>query len=226
MPLPFRHAALAALVTVAACLAAPVAAPLHAQLPALDSLRTRTIPGGIAVALPERWRPLPGAVQDAVMRVVGTAAATARDSVLRAAFAAGQPVMLLYEIEPGAPDYSVNLNVAPSPGLRPTSFAEATPEQRRAALAPLCDGVRALLARMGGTVAACDAPEFETVGARTVAVTRLVRSGGAGPVTAWIVQFPDADMIYTLTVTVLEAREAELGPLARRIWRSFVLDAR
>lgn len=207
----------------AVALALLVAAPLAAQPPALDSLRTRTLPGGLAVALPERWRPLPGVVQDAVMRTLGAAAAVARDSVLRAAFAAGQPAMLLYEIEPGVPDLSANLNVAPSPGLRPTSFGDATPAQRQLALAPLCDGVRALVTRLGGTVATCGSPTFETVGTRTIAVTRLVRSGASGPVTAWVAQYPDDDVIWTLTVTVPETREAELRAVALRIRRSLVL---
>jgi len=79
------------------------------------------------------------------------------------------------------------------------------------------------LGRMGARVVSCDPAVIDHAAGRTVAITRFVRSGAAGLVSAWLVQFPDNDVIYTLTLSAPQAAESRYEPLFRRIWRSVAI---
>jgi hypothetical protein len=74
---------------------------------------------------------------------------------------------------------------------------------------------------MGARVISCDPAVVDrAAGGRTIAITRMVRSGRLGFVTLWIAQIPDKDVVYTLTLSAPQADQSRYEPLFRTIWRS------
>jgi hypothetical protein len=73
---------------------------------------------------------------------------------------------------------------------------------------------------MGVRLVSCDPAQVDQAAGRTIAITRLVRSSPAGFITLWVVQFPDEDVVYTLTLAAPQAEESRYEPLFRIIWRS------
>jgi hypothetical protein len=213
-----RQSALLALCTLG------LSAQLSAQATE-DSLARRDLPGGFSVALPVTWRPLSDSAQLRASRVLDTVFLHSRDSLLRASVKNGKPIILLHETAPGRPDPSASFNAAPAPGTTPTSFDGATPAQVAAALAPLCNSMREGLGRLGARVVTCDPAQVDRAAGRAIAVTRLVRSGRLGFVTLWLAQFPDKDVVYTLTLSAPQAEESRYWPLFRTIWRSVEIPA-
>lgn len=194
-------------------------APAVAQAP-LDSLTQRSVRGGITLLLPASWRPLSDSLQATVNQVLDTTLANTRDSTLRASLKNGRPVMLMQEVSPANASISGSINASPSPGTTATVFAQATPEQVAEAMAPVCPGLQDILNRAGARVISCDAAVTDTVAGRTIVVTHLVRSGPGGFVTVWLVQYPEANTVYTLTLNAPQAEDAHYAPLYRTIWHS------
>lgn len=194
-------------------------ATLNAQATS-DSLTPRVLPGGLSVALPASWRALSESAQSKVNRIVDTVLLNSRDSVLQASLKNGTPMILLQETAPGRPELSVSINAAPSPGTVPTTFDAATPAEVAAALAPICNSMRDVATRMDMRLVSCEPAQVDRAADRTIAVTRLVRTGRQGFVTVWLAQFPDRDVIYTLTLSAPQAEESRYATLFRTIWRT------
>ena len=185
-----------------------------------DSLTRRQLAGGLSVALPAAWVPLNDSAQANVNRILDTTLLNSRDTLLQASLRNGKPVMLLHERAPGHAEPSASFNAAPAPGTTSGAFASATPAQVAAALVPLCNVMSEVAGRMGVRVVSCDPAQVDQAAGRTIAITRLVRSSQAGFVTLWVVQFPDRDVVYTLTLAAPQAEESRYEPLFRIIWRS------
>jgi hypothetical protein len=100
------------------------------------------------------------------------------------------------------------------------SFAAGTLEQVQTALAPLCSQLQSVLSQAKGHLLACDRAILDTAAGRTIAITRAVRTGAQGFVTVWIAQYPDQDVVYTLTLTAPQTAEGRMAPLYRQVWRS------
>jgi hypothetical protein len=188
-----------------------------------DSLTRRQVLGGLSVVLPASWRPLSDSTRESIKRIEDTLFPHVRDTLLQASLKNGRPITLLHERAPGHLDPSASLNAAPAPGTRASSFSSVSPSQVAAVLAPLCNAMRAVVAQMGARLISCDPAVTDQAAGRTIAVTRLVRSGREGFVTVWLAQFPDRDVVYTLTLAAPQAEESQYQPLFRTIWRSVVI---
>ena len=210
MHLQFTRLALAALA---------LHAPLEAQVP-VDSLSRRHLPGGLSIALPKSWEPLSDSARASVGRITDTALGHSRDTLLQASLRNGKPITLLHERAPGRLDLSASFNAAPAPGTSPGSFSSLTAAQVATALAPLCNVMREVAGRMGARVLSCDPAVVDHAAGRTIAITRLVRSGRLGFVALWLAQFPDRDVVYTLTLSAPQVDQELYEPLFRTIWRS------
>ena len=182
---------------------------LHAQVKA-EELRVRHLPGGISVPLPTSWKSVSDSAQKRVNGVVDTLLRNSTDSVLQAGLKNGRPVILLNETQPEHSDPSAIVNVAPAPGVTATTFDGMSDADLAGALAAVCTSIRDAIGRMGFKIIACDPAVADRGAGRTIAITRYVRSSGTGFVTTWMAQFPDKDVIYTLTLTAPQADEALL----------------
>lgn len=211
MPLPARLLTM----VVATCL---LSATGLAQPEA--SLTTRTVNGGITVSLPRDWQPVDAAERAATERRVAAALSTTKDSLMQAALRNGQPVFLLREAKPGVADLGANINAAPSPGARVGAFDMATADQLNQAMAGFCNSFAQVLQSGGGRLIRCDDATLEHIGGHAASVRSMVRTGPSGFVSIWIVQFPDQDVIYTLTLTAPQAQAAGVTPMFQQIWRS------
>jgi hypothetical protein len=188
-----------------------------------DSLARERLPGGISLEMPVTWRALPDSQQSQVKRIVDSTLSTATDSVTQAQLRAGHPVILFLKTAPGNLVTSISLNAAPAPGATASSFDGKTPVEVAALLGPMCPSLTSFMEQMGKKVLACDKPFLDQGTAHTIAVTRMVRTGATGFVTVWMAQYPEHDVIYTLSLATLQADEAKYAPLYRTIWRSVQL---
>ena len=198
--------------------------PLQAQISA-DTLTRRHLAGGISLALPASWKPLSDSLQANISRTLDTVFEHSRDSLIRTSLKRGRPITLLHERARGVLDPSASFNVTPSPGTTPTTFSSLTAAQVATGLAFLCGTMREGLGRMGARVVSCDPAVTDHGAGRTIAITQLVRSGAAGFVTVWLVQFPDKDVLYTLTLSAPQAEQSRYEQLFRTIWRSVEIPA-
>jgi hypothetical protein len=194
-------------------------APLEAQVP-IDSLTRRHLPGGLSIALPTSWEPLNDSTRAYIGRIADTALGHTRDTLLQASLRNGRPVTLLHERAPGRLDPSASFNVAPAPGATSTSLNSLTPAQVSTAFAPVCSAMREVAGHIGARVITCDPAVADHAAGRTIAITRLVRSGRLGFVALWLAQFPDKDVVYTLTLSAPQAEQALYERFYRTIWRS------
>jgi len=198
--------------------------PLQAQNPA-DTLTPRHLAGGISFALPASWEPLGDSLQANISRTLDTVLEHSRDSLIQRGLKRGRPITLLHERARGVLDPSASFNVAPSPGTTPSAFSSLTAAQVATGLAFLCGTIREGAGRMGARVVSCEPAVTDHAAGRTIAITRLVRSGASGFVSVWLVQFPDKDVVYTLTLSAPQADQSRYEPLFRTIWRSVAIPA-
>lgn len=189
-----------------------------------DSLTPRHPGNGITVLLPASWHPLDDSQRAEVSRITDTLLTNAKDSAIRASMQAGRPITLLQEISPAGASPGVSLNVAPSPGATRTTFDGVSPQDVAEALAQLCPSIGSIVAQMQARLISCDRAVTDQADGHTLAVTHLVRSGPTGFVTMWLAQYPDKDVVYTLTLSAPQAEEARYQPLFQQIWRSFTID--
>lgn len=189
----------------------------------LEDLKVRHLPGAISVPLPTSWKPVSDSTEKRVHGVVDTLLRNSTDTVLQAGLRNGRPVILLNETQPGHADPSAILNVAPAPGVTATTFDGMSDADLAGALAAICPSVSDAIGRMGFRIIACDPAVADRGAGRTIAITRYVRSSGTGPVTTWMAQFPDKDVLYTLTLTAPQAEEAMYGAMFREIWRAVTI---
>jgi hypothetical protein len=200
-----------------------------ARLPALDgqsnleNLRVRLLPGGISVPLPTSWKPVSDSTQKHLNGVVDTLLRNSTDSMLQAGLRNGRPVILLNETQPEHSDPSAIVNVAPAPGVTATTFDGMSDADLAGALAAICPSLRDAIGRMGFKIIACDPAVADRGAGRTISITRYVRSSETGFVTTWMAQFPDKDVLYTLTLTAPQADAAFYGPMFREIWRGVTI---
>lgn len=192
---------------------------------AQDSLTPRHLAGGLSFTLPISWKALSDAVQERARLILDTVLLHSSDSLLQTSLRLGKPVILLHETAPGQLDPSASLNAAPAPGTTSTSFETATSNEVAAAGAQLCSTTQSLAARLGVHVVSCGPSQLDRAAGRTMLITRLVRTGALGFVTVWIVQFPDRDVVYTLTLSAPQAQESYYGPLFQTVWRSVTISA-
>lgn len=197
-------------------------AALAAQVPT-DRLVLKHLPSGIAVALPSDWVPVGDSVARVARGILDTLLLHSRDSLVQRGLRNGKPIVLLEEYLPRHSEPSANLNVAPSPGATANAFGAIPPAAVIAGLAPLCAALRDGIRRLGARVLKCGPAQLDYAAGRTIAVTRMVRSGPSGFVTVWLAQYPDRDVIYTLTLSAPAAEAARYRPLFQRIWRSVTI---
>src|SRR5438552_2373437 len=203
-----------------AILATSLDARLNAQSPN-DSLTLRRLAGNITFLLPASWAPLSDTTRVRISSAMDTVFEHSRDTLVQASLRNGKPVVLLHETAPGQSDPSASFNAAPSPGTTRSAWDAATAEQITAALASLCGSMADVLGQLRARVITCDPARVDRKAAgRTIAITRLVRSGPKGFVTVWLAQFPGSNVIYTLTLSAPQAEEERYAQLFQTIWRS------
>ncbi len=185
-----------------------------------DSLVRQTLMGGLSVALPPAWRPLSDSLKARVDTLVDTLLSHSTDTLLRAGLRSGKPIILLHVTSANGADPSANLNAVAVPGAVPGYLDGQSDAQIATSLAIMCSSMPDVAARMGLRVMSCDPPLTDHVSGRTIAITRLVRTGPAGFVTVWIVTYPDRDAVFTLTLAAPQAQEEKYTALMRRIWES------
>jgi len=83
-----------------------------------------------------------------------------------------------------------------------------------------------LLTQARNRLISCSRAERRTAGGRSVALTRYVRSGPAGFLSVWLVQYPDENVVYSLTMNAPQAEEAAAAPVFQAIWESINFGAR
>ena len=183
-------------------------------------LSMRTMARGITLLLPTLWRPIGESERAASERRLNGTLAQTTDSTLRAALALGKPAILLRESMPGASDPSMNFNVAPTPGVKVGAFDPFTPDGLEAEMGDMCKVMSDFLAASGGRLLRCDRLSLEQVNGHTISVRRVLRAGTTGDVSVWIAQYPDDDVIYTLTLTAPSATAAQHEGAYASIMRS------
>jgi hypothetical protein len=186
----------------------------------LAGFSTHQLTGGVAISLPQAWRPLDAATESKVAAAMDTLFPKVKDSAFQAALSRGKPVQLLNAIDGDHPVRSLNLNASPAPGATPTIFTMASEQELAKALGPLCQTIGQLLVQANGRLVSCSKAERRIVGGRAVALTRYVRAGPSGFVSVWLVQYPDDNVLYSLTLNAPQSEEAKAEPVFRGIWES------
>lgn len=193
--------------------------PSLAQV-SLAGFSTHRLTGGVAISLPQAWRPLDAATEHKVSAAMDTLFPKIKDSAFQAALSRGKPVQLLNATDGDHPVRSLNLNAAPAPGATPAIFATASDDELARALGPLCQTIGQLLVQAKGRLVSCNKAERRLVAGRAVALTRYVRAGPSGFVSVWLVQYPDDNVLYSLTLNAPQVDEAAVEPVFRSIWES------
>jgi hypothetical protein len=193
--------------------------PSSAQA-SLAGFSTLRLTGGVAITLPQAWRRLDAAMESKVNAAMDTIFPKVKDSLFQAALSRGKPVQLLNAIDGDHPVRSLNLNAAPAPGAAPTTFSAASDDELAKALGPLCQTIGQLLVQAKGRLVSCSKAERRLVAGRAAALTRYVRTGPSGFVSVWLVQYPDDNVLYSLTLNAPQTDEATVEPVYRNIWES------
>ncbi|HEY7637262.1 MAG TPA: hypothetical protein VH763_17045 [Gemmatimonadales bacterium] len=212
--LPLPVAVLGALVYL---LALPSPSTAQTSLVGFSTLR---LTGGVAITLPEAWHRVDAATESKINGAMDTIFPKVKDSVFQAAMSRGRPIQLLNATDGEHPVRSLNLNAAPAPGATAATFADASDEELARALSPLCPTIGQLLAQAKGRLISCSKAERRLVGGRVVALTRYVRTGPSGFVSVWLVQYPEDNVLYSLTLNAPQADEKTVEPVYRGIWES------
>lgn len=186
----------------------------------LAGFSTHRLIGGVVITLPQAWRPLDAGTEGKVNAAMDTLFPKVKDSTFQAALSRGKPVQLLNATDGGHPVRSLNLNAAPAPGATPATFAAASDDELAQALGPLCQTIGQLLVQAKGRLVSCSRAERRLVGGRAVALTRYVRAGPNGFVSVWLVQYPDDNVLYSLTLNAPQTDEGTVEPVFRGIWES------
>lgn len=71
-----------------------------------------------------------------------------------------------------------------------------------------------------GRLVSCSKAERRVVAGRAVVLTRYVRAGPGGFVSVWLVQYPDDNVLYSLTLNAPQSEEMTVEPVFRSIWES------
>jgi hypothetical protein len=193
---------------------------VNAQQASLAGFSTHQLTGGVAITLPQAWRPLDAAMERQVNAAMDTLFPKIKDSVFQAALSRGKPIQLLNSLDGDHPLRSLNLNAAPAPGATPTIFATASNDELARALGPLCQTIGQLLTQAKARLVSCSKAERRLAGGRAVALTRYVRAGPNGFVSVWLVQYPDDNVLYSLTLNAPQSDESIVEPVFRGIWES------
>jgi hypothetical protein len=193
--------------------------PSSAQSP-LAGLRTLRLTGGVGITLPQPWRGLDAAMESKVNAAMDTIFPKVKDSLFQTALSRGKPVQLLNAIDGDHPVRSLNLNAAPAPGATPATFAAASDDELAKVLGPLCEMIGQLMVQAKGRLVSCSKAERRLVAGRAAALTRYVRTGPTGFVSVWLVQYPDDNVLYSLTLNAPQTDEATVEPVYRSIWES------
>jgi hypothetical protein len=199
-----------------------LSSPAAAQV-VLAGFSSHQLTGGVTIALPQAWRPLDAATERRVTTAMDTIFPKVKDSVFQAALSRGKPVQLLNATDGVR---SLNLNAAPAPGATPAIFASASDAELAKALGPLCQTIGQLLVQANGRLVSCSRAERRMAAGRAVALTRYVRGGPTGFVSVWLVQYPDDNVLYSLTLNAPQSDEAAVEPVFRRIWESLQFSPR
>jgi hypothetical protein len=77
-----------------------------------------------------------------------------------------------------------------------------------------------MLTQVNSRLISCNRAERLSAGGRAVALTRYQRAGPSGFVSVWLVQYPDDNVVYSLTLSAPQADEASAEPVFRGIWES------
>ena len=188
------------------------AAPSHANVYELR--------GGIRIALPSSWHPVDSATAKRIQSVTDTLLPDVKDSAVQADLRRGTPIRLLDASDAARPGWSLDLNVSPSPGATESTFTKSTSQEVASMLGPLCGELGQLSRLMGMRVVAC-APAVKTmVRGQGAALTRYVRSGSSGFFTSWLMQYPDRNVVYSLTLRAPSRDEQAAIEVFRHIWKS------
>jgi hypothetical protein len=77
-----------------------------------------------------------------------------------------------------------------------------------------------MLRQVKGRLISCNRAERQFAGGRAVALTRYLRTGPSGFVSVWLVQYPDDNVVYSLTLSAPQTDAATAEPVFRGIWES------
>lgn len=180
----------------------------------------RQVAQGVSLELPADWRPLADSLQARVNKIVDSTISVSKDSALQAQLKSGHPVILFMDTDPDNLVTSGSMNITLAPGVTATTFNGMTADQLATALGPMCPALRDVMTQMGEKVLACDPPQLDQAAGRSIAVTHMLRTGRSGNVTVWMVQYPDQNVLYTLTLSSLQAEQARYENVYRAIWQS------
>ena len=187
---------------------------------AVGGFTTLPLPGGLAITLPQTWRPVDAATERQVRATIDTIFPKVKDSLFQAALSHGKPVQVLNATDGGHPLHTLNLNATPAPGATTATFANASEDELATALRPLCQTIGQMLTQVKGRLISCSPAERQFAGGRTVALTRYLRTGPSGFVSVWLVQYPDDNVVYSLTMSAPQTDESTAEPVFRGIWES------
>jgi hypothetical protein len=175
---------------------------------------------GLSLVLPAGWRELDSTQAQRVRTTLDTAMSSMQNTAFREALKHGQPASLFAAHRADQLAESVNLNAAPSPGTSPGAFDGVSDKDLAQALGQLCPAITEMISRIRQRVVRCEAPHGIRAGSRAAALTEIVRSGPTGFVHVWLVQIPDDNVVFTLTLSCLEAEVTREAPVLRGIWES------
>ena len=174
----------------------------------------------MAITLPVSWQRADAAQEQQLNAAMDTLFPRVKDSLFQASLRNGKPVQLIIATDQDHPQRTLSLNAAPAPGASAQSFTNASDADLAKALGSLCQAVGQLLSQAGSRLVSCSQPNRLVVGDRATALTRYVRSGPTGFVSVWLVQYPDASVVYSLTLGGPQTDEAVIEPVFRDIWES------
>jgi hypothetical protein len=79
------------------------------------------------------------------------------------------------------------------------TFTNASENDIANALRPLCQTIGQTLAQANKRLISCHQAKRQMASGRAVALTRYIRTGPSGFMSVWLVQYPDNDVVYSLT---------------------------
>jgi hypothetical protein len=86
---------------------------------AVGGFSTLPLPGGLAITLPQTWRPVDAVMERLVSATLDTILPQVKDSLLQASLSHGKPVQILNATDGDHSLRTLNLNAAPAPGASP-----------------------------------------------------------------------------------------------------------
>jgi hypothetical protein len=185
-----------------------------------DSTVQRTLSSGIVLSIPAGWQ-LRDSISNARIRsVTDSVLSKVQNKALREDLQVGRPQVLFAAHHPTKTAESVNLNAARSPGTTAGDLTGLSDSAIAKRLEQACPALGEMVQRMNGRLITCHPARALKVKTRTAALMEYVRTGPTGPVHTWLVQFPDNNVVFTLTLSCLESERAQEEPVLRQIWES------